>query len=168
MHHFMDTAWALLFFLAFSITNQPDCHVFEERHARRVLSLHVFWIGVLGNDIAVVDTGSEEVEEDSSPTLLRPMMEHIIPHHLIHQVDSFHVLLVGLEHGRHRNSFSLSTCTDVDMLAVFNHTLCRQHAAKLSFVTLSGLRLIVVKNTRNLLARMPKAFSTTRRDRERR
>ena len=39
------------------------------------------------------------------------MMEHVIPHHLIHQVDSFHVLLVGLEHCRHRNSFSLSTCS---------------------------------------------------------
>ena len=116
-HHFMDDKWVLhtlvesLLFIRLAVADQPDCHVFEERHERRVLSLRLFWVGVLGNDIAVVDTGGEEVEEDSSPPLLRPMMEHVVPHHLIHQVDSFHVLLVGLEHGRHRNSFSLSTCS---------------------------------------------------------
>ena len=75
-HHFMDDKWVLhtlvesLLFLRLAVADQSDCHVFEERHERRVLSLNLFWIGVLGNDIAVVDTGGEEVEEDSSPPLL--------------------------------------------------------------------------------------------------
>ena len=59
-----------LLFIRLAVADQPDCHVFEERHERRVLSLRLFWICVLGNDIAVVDTGGEEVEEDSSPPLL--------------------------------------------------------------------------------------------------
>ena len=75
-HHLMDDKWVLhtlvesLLFLRLAVANQSDCHIFEERHERRVLSLNLFWICVLGNNIAVVDTGSDEVEEDSSPPLL--------------------------------------------------------------------------------------------------
>lgn len=72
----MDDKWVLhtlvesLLFLRLVVADQPDCHVFEERHERRVLSLHLFWIRVLGNDIAVVNTGGEEVIENSPPPLL--------------------------------------------------------------------------------------------------
>ena len=76
------------------VADQLECQVLEVVLVVRELLENFFRVAFSGKNVAVVGAGHQEVVENSTPPLLRSVLEHVVADHLVKKIDSLHVLLV--------------------------------------------------------------------------
>ena len=101
-----------------NVPYQPQDDLLQEILEVGPLGLDHLRVAISRHNIRIVCGGHHQVVEDAPPPLLGPVMDDVITHHLVHEVNPFHVFLV-VGHG----------CRDCHLLGITTHMHASRHGS---------------------------------------